>query len=179
MRIVTRLIQNVNKKEVEQLSKPDNCLVKEISSNDGIKFDNEGIPHEFTLDIHQITKRNFTPLNVYNDPPFYPWAEPNRHKKVEKAENTVSQEPVIESKPIELQTGEISVYNGYPIKFNVSDKTIIAINNRGDTIFTVNNVYILHGKNDNILQGKFVEVLDCNVYTREHIAEIQEIVWYV
>lgn len=176
MRILTKLITNANKKQVETISKPDSTLVKEISSNDGIKFDSEGIPYEFTIDIHQITKRNFTPINIYNDPPFYPWAEANKHKKVE---HTITQESVIEQKPIELQSGEISVYNGYPVKFNVGDKSVIAINNRGDTTFIVNNTYILHGIDEDIRQGKFIEVLDCNTYTREHIAEVQGVVWYV
>lgn len=177
MRILTKLINNVNKKQEYITTPPSNVLVKEISSNDGIKFDTEGLPYEYTLDIHKITKREFTPTNVYNDPPSYPWAEASKHKKIETEPVT---EPVIVDQHIPTPQGNvILVYNGYPIRFIVNNQYVIAINNRGDSIFEINNEYILRGAEMDQIIGKFVEVLDCNIFTREHIQTIQNVIWYV
>lgn len=177
MRILTKLINNVNKTPVTNLSKPDNKLVTEISSNDGIKFNNEGIPYEYTLDIHNITKRQFTASNVYNDPPSYPWAEANKHKKIEhESVQTCTSEELMIPAP---QGNEILVYNGYPIRFIVNNEYVIGINNRGDSIFEINGEYILRCTQMDQIMGKFVEVLDCNIFTREHIEQLQNIIWYV
>lgn len=177
MRIVTKLINNVNKKQTTISEKPDSALVKEVSSNDGIKFDKEGIPYEYTLDIHQITKRSFTATNIYNDPPAYPWAEASKHKKIkqESVQTCTSVELMIPTP----QGNEILVYNGYPIRFVVNNEYVIAINNRGDSIFEINGTYILRGVQMDQIIGTFVEVLDCNVYTKETILTQQQVLWYV
>lgn len=181
MKILTKLLTNASKKSAQPVSfvKVDIEPVKEISANDGIKFDSEGIPFEFTLDIHQITKRNFTPTNIYSDPPNYPWAEVSKHKKTEVNLPPVVPVALDNTKPVKSSGGDISVYNGYPVKFNVDGEMIIAINNRGDTTFNKNSVYLLHGATEVVLKGKFVEILDCNTYTKDYIAEIQNVVWYV
>lgn len=182
MRILTKLLANTSKKQPVVTSKIDNSLVKEISSDDGIKFDAEGIPYEYTLDIHQITKKNFTPAYIYNDPPAYPWAEANKHKKVDPAvqQSPTSTQQVTQSLPQVTSCNEILVYNGYPLKFSVNDsKTVIAINNRGDSIFQIDNTYILRCVSEDQVVGKFLEVLDCNLYTKETIEASQGTVWYV
>lgn len=177
MRIFNRLLDNKkdkvsNKHKVQQVSTEVKTNVEQISANDGIKFDKEGIPVEFTLNIHEITKRAFTPTTVYNEPSYYPWAEQARLNSLTK---TVEQaKPVVESVQRVLTNTEIEVYNGYPISVEINGKSYIVINNLGDWVFDFNKSYIVNNSNNGFFgNGKIIKVLDCNAYNHEVILQSQ------
>lgn len=155
-----------------------------ISSNDNLEFNDEGFPVNVTENAHFITKRNFTPSHVYEEPPFHPWAEQQRikHLTIPTSIGTTVDvtSNVGNNMPSALPDGSIEVYNGYPILFatNIGDK--IAINNRGDVIFDNNTDYKLYDENNNVLfTGRFKEVLNCDVYTRGKILNTQSVMLLV
>ena len=170
MKIYTRLLLNKNKNESKQPPvSTEKKQVEVISANDGIKFDADGLPVEFTLDIHQITKKAYTPSAIYDEPAYYPWAEQARH-------NTLV---AIQQQPENINS--LQVYNGYPVEVLVNDTTrIVAINNCGDYYFILHNYYDLTtGTGETYCKGKVVKVLDCNTYTNDVILRTQSQLFYL
>lgn len=153
--------------------------VATISSDDGLIFNEEGLPTNVTENAYTITKRNFTPSHVYAEPAFFPWAEQNRIKNIQQQINPVaatSPQPLPSETPVNVpdDNGNVSVYNGYPIMFTTSTGNKIAINNRGDTIFNTKDDYRLANESGALVAtGKFTEVLNCDLFNREKIRSIQ------
>lgn len=184
MRIVTKLLVNSRNNSVKKLieTQPDPSLVSNITANDGIVFDSEGLPVEFTLDLHKITKTNYTPTMVYNEPYCYPWSEQVRNGKgVFKEQQVETNAPTVITHTVKITTGDkIEVYNGYPILFDCNGKSLIAFCCEGDKFFDTNETYKLYDqtKAENH-HGKIVEVLDCNNFTADVVFEKQGIILYV
>jgi len=158
--------------------------VTTISSNDDLIFDKDGLPVNISDNAYTITKRNFTPSHVYAEPAFSPWAEQIRIKNLHAptvANTTVT--PAIPSEtPVNVpdDNGDVAVYNGYPIIFQTTDGKKIAINNRGDTIFNNKQQYsILTESNTIAYTGTFIEVLNCDIYNKEKIINMQGCVLFV
>ena len=181
MKIFNRLLDNKkdkisNKHKVQEISTLVLTNVEQISANDGIKFNNEGIPVEFTLNIHEITKRAFTPTTIYNEPSYYPWAEQARLNSLNKP---IKQTNNIETTPRVILSDEIEIYNGYPINVEVNGKTCIVINNLGDWVFNFKKSYIVNNSNNEFYgNGKIINVLDCNTYNHELILQLQSDLLY-
>jgi len=152
--------------------------VSTIVSDDGLVFNEEGLPTNITENAYTITKRNFTPSHVYAEPAFAPWSEQNRIKNINQQPIAVGTPPppLPSETPVNVpdDNGNVSVYNGYPIMFTTPDGNKIAINNRGDSIFNTKDDYKLVNESGAVATiGKFVEVLNCDLYNKEKIVSIQ------
>jgi hypothetical protein len=187
MRIVTKLLVNSRNNSVKKLieTQPDPSLVSNITADDGIVFDGEGLPVEFTLDLHKITKTNYTPTMVYNEPYCYPWSEQVRNgKSVFKEQQIERNAPVYTTPDIHIAKpiigDKIEVYNGYPIMFDCNGKSLIAFCCEGDKFFDINETYSLFDQTKaETYHGKIIEVLDCNNFTADVVFEKQGIILYV
>lgn len=167
----------------------------QISSIDDFKFDGEGLPIIENLsgnDIHTITKRNFAPTKLYTEPGFLPWSEQLRYKNEPQiapiapvVHNTSNQIEHVNTNSVPLHTpnpsGMMGVYNGYPLLIHAhTGVTVIAINNRGDIEININDLIpVYDGTNTVLYNGKILEVLDCNEYTRGKIKEVQGEIYYI
>ena len=167
----------------------------QIINVDNFKFDKEGLPiieSSSSDDIHTITKKSFTPTKIYTEPGFLPWSEQLRYKNEPQVNPTITivhnsnsqvQQVITNSVPLHTpnSNGLMVVYNGYPLSIQTANGAkIIAINNRGDIEVNINdNVDIYDGTNTVLFNGKILEVLDCNEYTRGKIRELQGEVYYI